>query len=585
MMRVSYIALAALAFAVSAAFAQAPEYRLIVVADPQVYQRSELDSVRRAAADIRLIASDGVPTTGIVLGDIVGTMPDSLLVPTMDALAESGVEFRYVVGNHDLDTDTGSNADARRTFRAQVGPRWYSFDVGGAHCVVLDDVFMLSRGVARYVGYIEQEQLDWLGEDLRDVPAGSALLVCLHIPTWSRAAEKGEWSKEELNKVVNNRESLYRMLELYKVHILAGHEHYQAFYTPVPHVEEHVHAPLSTYFWQTALSMDGIPAGYSVYETRGRDVEWYFKAVDHPRERQFSVERGDTLTVNVWNWDTRCAVEWWENGLSRGDMAPHPTLAHRFEAVPESAASNVRVEFRDRFGNISTWNSGAGMVAHRGLHAPAAEGIPENSLASFRAAQGKDFYASEADFWVTADDAIVSHHDPVLPGSTKPIEQSTLRELRRHRLTNGERLPLFAEYLEAWNDPTTKLIVEIKTHSSQARNRRAADLIVAAVKKAGLARRVEYIAFDYELCKYLAAHPDVETSVGYLNGDRPPAELHADGIDCADYNQGVMWAHPEWLDEAHRLGMTLNVWTVNDPDARAQFAEKGVDLITTDYPQ
>jgi len=573
-------------FALSAAFAVAgsPEHRLIVVADPQVYQRGELDSVRRAAADIRRTASDGVPTVGIVLGDIVGEMPDSLLVPTMEALAESGIEFRYVVGNHDLDTDTGSNRDARRTFRSRVGPTWYSFELGGVHCVVLDDVFMISRGVARYVGYIEEEQLDWLKRDLEKVPAGSTLLVCLHIPTWSRAASRREWGREELNKVVNNRESLYRILEPYRVHILAGHEHYQAFYTPVPHIEEHVHAPLSTYFWRTALSMDGIPAGYSVYETWGDSIEWYFKAVDHDRSRQFSVERNglaDTLTVNVWNWDTKCRVDWWENGLPRGAMTPHPTLAHRFVAVPRSAASNVRVEFRDRFGRVSTWNSGAGMVAHRGLHTDA----PENSLASFRAAQGKGFYASEADFYVTADDAVVSFHDTTVPGFEKPVEQCTLRELRRHKLENGERLPLFEDYIEAFTDPKTKLIVEIKTHTKAERNRRAADLITRAVKEAGLAQRVEYIAFDYDLCKYLAAHPNVETGVGYLNGDRAPAEVHADGIDCVDYNQGVLWAHPEWIEEAHRLGLTVNVWTVNDPAARKQFKEKGVDLITTDYPQ
>lgn len=387
---------------VGSLFGGAPQ-RLIVVSDPQVYRVSELDSVRRAAADIARTASDGVPTVGIVLGDIVGEMPDSLLRPTMDALAESGVPFRYVIGNHDLDTDTGSNSGARRTFRSSVGPAWYSFEMEGAHVVVLDDVFMLSRGVARYVGYIGEEQLEWLERDLKRVRKGSTVIVCLHIPTWSKAAERGEWGKEELNKVVNNRESLYNILEPYRVHILSGHEHYQAFYTPTPHVEEHVHAPLSTYFWQTPMSMDGIPSGYSVYEMSGDSLMWYFKAVDLDRSRQFSVHRADTVTVNVWNWDDKCGIKWWENGQSRGRMTRFTgrdkTTAeyierhrdefdyswlgaaptdHLFYAVPSSPGSDVRVEFVDRFGNVSRWSSVfgySGVVAHRRLHNYA---VPEN---------------------------------------------------------------------------------------------------------------------------------------------------------------------------------------------------------------
>lgn len=47
-------------------------HRLLAVADPQVYFECELDSVRRAADDMRLTAADGVPTLGVVCGDIIG---------------------------------------------------------------------------------------------------------------------------------------------------------------------------------------------------------------------------------------------------------------------------------------------------------------------------------------------------------------------------------------------------------------------------------------------------------------------------------------------------------------------------------
>ena len=187
-----------------------------------------------------------------------------------------------------MDTDVRTNDYSKRSFKERFGPTYYAFDRGKIHYVVLDDVFFLARSYL-YAGYLEERQLRWLEQDLASVPAGSTVVVCLHIPTWSCAARRGEWGKEQTNKVLNNRRALYKLLEPYQAHILSAHEHYNENYTPVPHVFEHVHAPLSTLFWQTPLSMDGIPAGYAVYEADGgRIASWYWKAVDHDRGRQFT---------------------------------------------------------------------------------------------------------------------------------------------------------------------------------------------------------------------------------------------------------------------------------------------------------
>jgi hypothetical protein len=173
---------------------------------------------------------------------------------------------------------------------------------------------------------------------------------------------------------------------------MSAHEHYNANYTPAPHILEHVHAPLSTYFWQTPLSMDGIPAGYTVYEIEGDSVSWYYKAVDYDRRRQFSVcpvgadrHRPDAVTVNVWNFDGQWSVRWWENGVPRGPMTRYtgydeatvdyierhrndfvyPWLGaaetdHLFYAVPSAPGAEIRVEVCDRFGNVYRWDSMAG---------------------------------------------------------------------------------------------------------------------------------------------------------------------------------------------------------------------------------
>ena len=75
-------------FALRRAGRDMTRHRLVLVADPQVYFEEELDSVRRASADIRRTASDGVETFGVACGDIIGdiTRRPTLFGPVRDAL-------------------------------------------------------------------------------------------------------------------------------------------------------------------------------------------------------------------------------------------------------------------------------------------------------------------------------------------------------------------------------------------------------------------------------------------------------------------------------------------------------------------
>ena len=94
---------------------------------------------------------------------------------------------------------------------------------------------------------------------------------------------------------------------------------------------------------------------------------------------------------------------------------------------------------------------------------------------------------------------------------------------------------------------------------------------------------MEYIAFSLNICEQLAKLTP-ESEIAYLNGNLSPAELKKKGINGIDYNQKVLEKHPEWVEEAHRLGMKVNVWTVNKEDMMRKFIDMKVDYITTDYP-
>ena len=70
----------------------------------------------------------------------------------------------------------------------------------------------------------------------------------------------------------------------------------------------------------------------------------------------------------------------------------------------------------------------------------------------------------------------------------------------------------------------------------------------------------------------------------YLSSDLTPAQLKELGCTGVDYNYAVIQQHPSWVEECHRLGMTVNVWTVDRPEVMKEMMEKGVDYITTNEP-
>lgn len=219
------------------------------------------------------------------------------------------------------------------------------------------------------------------------------------------------------------------------------------------------------------------------------------------------------------------------------------------------------------------------VIAHRGFWKT--EGSAQNSIAALEKAAEENLYGSEFDVQVTLDGKLIVNHDAKFQGFV--IAETPFKELKKIKLKNGEKLPTLEKYLKAGKKQDIQLILEIKSHKSKEVEDKIAADIVKMVKKMGLQKQVEYIAFSLNICEQLAKLTP-ESEIAYLNGNLPPAELKKKGINGIDYNQKVLEKHPEWVEEAHRLGMKVNVWTVNKEDMMRKFIDMKVDYITTDYP-
>ena len=224
------------------------------------------------------------------------------------------------------------------------------------------------------------------------------------------------------------------------------------------------------------------------------------------------------------------------------------------------------------------------IVAHRGYWNCEEAGYARNSVAALECAQDAGFWGSEFDVNMTKDEVLVVFHDDAASG--KRFSEHDWAEFNDVRLENGEPIPTLDDYLEqSGKHPETVLVFELKPAADKDFENRMTDLSIEKLKEYGLNTpdRVIFISFSINICERLAGKMPGFT-VQYLGDDFSPAQLADRGINGVDYHYGVFDAHPEWYKEARSLGMSVNCWTVNDPEDMKAMLELGVDMITTDCP-
>ena len=104
------------------------------------------------------------------------------------------------------------------------------------------------------------------------------------------------------------------------------------------------------------------------------------------------------------------------------------------------------------------------------------------------------------------------------------------------------------------------------------------------MRKYDLLDRTDIIAFSINACMaFKKLIPDAK--IYYLNGDLAPKSIKKLGLAGIDYSMRVLRKHPEWVEQAKKLGLEVNVWTVDEEEDMRYFIDLGVDYITTDYPE
>jgi glycerophosphoryl diester phosphodiesterase len=274
-------------------------------------------------------------------------------------------------------------------------------------------------------------------------------------------------------------------------------------------------------------------------------------------------------------------------------------------------------------------------IAHRG----GAKLWPENTLFAFANAAAAGFDGAELDVQLSRDGKLVVFHDFHLKpelcrhpdgrwlarGERRLIRDLSSSEVRafdvgrirprtlyaqRHRVRHprdGEHIPLLSDVIAAVRAkrPGFKLFIELKTcaedRSLSAAPEEVAEAAVAELRDTGFMSNAVLIGFDWAALlhakkvapeipcwfttKRRAPHAGRSWAAGYhpfkFKGSIPEAVVSAGGDGWLG---AASQATRSRIDESHRLGLKVGVWTVNDARSMRGFTRLGVDVIVTDRP-
>jgi glycerophosphoryl diester phosphodiesterase len=242
------------------------------------------------------------------------------------------------------------------------------------------------------------------------------------------------------------------------------------------------------------------------------------------------------------------------------------------------------------------------VFGHRG----AAGVAPENTLPSFALAAALGASYLELDVHPSADGEIVVLHDPALERTTDgagPVATCTWRDLAALdagcRFTHdghsfpyrgqGVRLPLLHEVLRGF--PEHRFNIEIKQGG-----RPVVDAVLDVLRGADSLDRVLLAAEHDEIMQTIrdAVDDRVATSmsvgevidfVGRLQGDSWSGYApRGRALQIPPAHAGIDLVTAESVAAAHRFGLEMHIWTINDAAEIDRLLDLGVDGVMSDLP-
>ena len=214
-------------------------------------------------------------------------------------------------------------------------------------------------------------------------------------------------------------------------------------------------------------------------------------------------------------------------------------------------------------------------IGHRG----AAGHAPENTLASLKKAVSLGVDLVEFDVQRTQDGALVLFHDATVERTTNGqgrVDSLSFRFLRTLNAGKGEKIPLLEEALRCLNGKAGAMI-ELKVPGIVAE-------ACAVVDKANFHGRMIYASFYHEEIHQVRKLKADALTLALI--EKPPFHPTGFALKAKATHAGLASSIVTLpvVQALQKEGITVFVFTVNDPGEINRMKQMGVDGIISDYP-
>ncbi len=262
------------------------------------------DTQPRNMQELFYIVRDVIPEVagthaafGITLGDNVFDNLD-LFEPLINGIANIGIPWRYVLGNHDIDFTGPNNTEARGPWFRTYGPSYYSFTQGPAHFIVMDNIRWIIDDTRRYyrTGF-GPDQLEFIRNEISRLEKDQLLVLFTHIPYEGST----DWEDMEEKKAFYDLLASHPNSVTLAAHTHLHYHHFIGKEEGFPGDQPHHMISIGTVCgsWWTgapdeygiphAMMTDGTPTSYNFLHIDGKQWKTSFNAARRPSDFQMQI--------------------------------------------------------------------------------------------------------------------------------------------------------------------------------------------------------------------------------------------------------------------------------------------------------
>ena len=219
----------------------------------------------------------------------------------------TGMTVFQTPGNHDHDIYQAGDFLTIKAYRRNLGPSYYSHNIGGVHFIALDNIECQNPGEnmqADYRNGIIAEELEWLKKDLAHVSKDTPIVISMHAQMHSNPGTT--WA---VNRSMTNATDLENAVKGFeRVELYTAHTHI-TYHVKNGNIFEHnAGAICATWWWSgkfcpgVSLSTDGAAAGYTIVDVKGKELTYQYKGIKQDISKQFYTFDRNCMNLSASNY-------------------------------------------------------------------------------------------------------------------------------------------------------------------------------------------------------------------------------------------------------------------------------------------